>query len=217
MRRILVVEDDETIRQVVCEFLKAHDYQVEAVTTGEAALEKIYEQTYHLVLLDIMLPKMSGIEVLKTIRSFSSVPVIMMTAMADEYTQLMSFNYLINDYVTKPFSPMVLMKRIENVFRQVQGESSLKIGDLEIHQADHTVIWQGSPVHLTKKEYGILLALMRKNGQLIGRENLMDDIWGHSELDSRVLDNHVKNIRKKLPGLPLKTVTGIGYLLGVSK
>ncbi|MEY8461684.1 response regulator transcription factor [Streptococcus merionis] len=214
MYKILVVEDDETINQVICEFLKESHYQVDAAFDGKVALEKFYSNTYDLILLDIMLPSISGLDILKEIRVNSQVPVIVLTALEDEYTQLVSFNHLISDYVTKPFSPLILLKRIENVFRQTKGDGEATIGELQVTFADRSVKWQGQPVQLTKKEYAILEILAKNKNKLVTREQLIIQIWEYADLDDRVLNNHIKNLRKKLDGIPLKTVTGMGYILG---
>ncbi|MGT2785365.1 response regulator transcription factor [Streptococcus merionis] len=214
MNRILVVEDDEAINQVICEFLKESHYRVDAAFDGKVALEKFYSNTYDLILLDIMLPSISGLDILKEIRTVSQVPVIVLTALDDEYTQLVSFNHLISDYVTKPFSPLILLKRIENVFRQIQGDDEVTIGELQVTFADRSVKWQGQPVQLTKKEYAILEFLAKNKNKLVMREQLIIQVWGYADLDDRVLNNHIKNLRKKLDGIPLKTVTGMGFILG---
>ncbi|MGT2845808.1 response regulator transcription factor [Streptococcus massiliensis] len=214
MYKILVVEDDQMISQVICEFLKEKGYQVHAVFDGQDALSAFQSEDFDLLLLDIMLPSMSGLDVLKEIRQTSQVPIMMLTALDDEYTQLVSFNHLISDYVTKPFSPLILVKRIENILRQTSSSQNVLLGDLQVHLNDCEVYWQKEKINLTKKEYEVLEVLAKRKEHLVTREQLMDTIWGYSELDSRVLDNHVKNLRKKMPGLPLKTVTGMGYQLG---
>ena len=211
MVKILVVEDDPVINQVVSEFLKEHHYQVESVFDGKAALNCFYKGSFDLIILDIMIPHVSGLEVLKEIRQSSAVPVMMLTAMADEATQLLSFNHLISDYVVKPFSPLILMKRIENILRGKSDAASIIIDDITIYPEEGAVYLLNEAVSLTKKEYEILLFLAMRRGKIVSRDLLMNSIWGYSELDSRVLDNHVKNLRKKLPSLPLKTVIGRGY------
>ncbi|MGT2831959.1 response regulator transcription factor [Streptococcus halotolerans] len=214
MFKILVVEDDKTINQVVCEFLKANNYSPDPVFDGADALEKWRSQSYDLIILDIMLPSIGGIEILEEIRKTSDIPIIMLTALDDEYTQLVSFNHLISDYVTKPFSPLILIKRIENALRGVTGGEKLTITDLVIDLSERTVSWKNVAITLTKKEFDILEYLVQHHQKLVTRDQIMDAIWGYCELDSRVLDNHIKNIRKKMPGLPLQTITGMGYLLG---
>ncbi|AND00380.1 response regulator transcription factor [Streptococcus suis] len=211
MSRILVVEDDIVISQVVCEFLKEHGYQVESVFDGKIALERFQEEQFDLIVLDIMIPSMTGLEVLKEIRKTSQVPILMLTAMGDEYTQLISFNQIISDYVVKPFSPTILVKRIENILRGKGETDSIEIGAILIQPTSGAVYMEEEEVQLTKKEYEVLLYLAKRRGKIVSRDNLMMGIWGYTELDSRVLDNHIKNIRKKLPSLPLKTVVGRGY------
>ncbi|MER0122717.1 response regulator transcription factor [Streptococcus sp. ZJ93] len=214
MSKILVVEDDATINQVICEFLKEHGYQVKAAVDGREALDYFAQDSFDLILLDIMLPTISGLDVLKEIRKTSQIPVMMLTALDDEYTQLVSFNHLISDYVTKPFSPLILMKRIENVLRSSVTYSEIIIDDLRVSLEDCTVYWKGEKMSPTKTEYELIETLAKRKYHLVTREQLMDVIWGYSELDTRVLDNHIKNIRKKIPGIPLVTITGMGYQLG---
>ncbi|HEM3582536.1 response regulator transcription factor [Streptococcus suis] len=211
MSRILVVEDDIVISQVVCEFLKEYGYQVESVFDGKVALERFQEEQFDLIVLDIMIPSMTGLEVLKEIRKTSQIPILMLTAMGDEYTQLISFNQIISDYVVKPFSPTILVKRIENILRGKGDADSIEIGTILIQPTSGAVYMEEEEVQLTKKEYEVLLYLAKRRGKIVSRDNLMMGIWGYTELDSRVLDNHIKNIRKKLPSLPLKTVVGRGY------
>ncbi|HEL2277667.1 TPA: response regulator transcription factor [Streptococcus suis] len=211
MSRILVVEDDIVISQVVCEFLKEYGYQVESVFDGKVALERFQEEQFDLIVLDIMIPSMTGLEVLKEVRKTSQIPILMLTAMGDEYTQLISFNQIISDYVVKPFSPTILVKRIENILRGKGDTDSIEIGTILIHPTSGAVYMEEEEVQLTKKEYEVLLYLAKRRGKIVSRDNLMMGIWGYTELDSRVLDNHIKNIRKKLPSLPLKTVVGRGY------
>lgn len=214
MHKILVVEDDTTINQVICEFLKESNYAVTPVFDGGKALLQFEAESFDLVILDMMLPTMSGLDVLKEIRKTSQIPVMILTALDDEYTQLVSFNHLISDYVTKPFSPLILVKRIENILRRNTVASEITVGELTVSIDDCTVYWQEEKMPLTKKEYEILQALAKRKDHLVTRDQLMNTIWGYSELDSRVLDNHIKNIRKKIPGIPLKTITGMGYQLG---
>ncbi|MDQ0223521.1 response regulator transcription factor [Streptococcus moroccensis] len=217
MKKILVVEDDPTINQVICEFLKAQGYEAHAVFDGQLALDFFKQNNLDLIILDIMIPSISGIDVLKEIRKTSSVPILMLTALDDEYTQLTSFNQLISDYVTKPFSPLILMKRVENILRQNESpkESLISIDNLRIYPEQGIVYDQDNQLELTRKEYDILLLLAQNRGYVLTRDFIMESIWGYTELDSRVLDNHVRNLRKKIPHLKLKTVIGRGYQLEV--
>ncbi|VTS12418.1 response regulator transcription factor [Streptococcus pseudoporcinus] len=211
MKKIMIVEDDTTINQVVCEFLSEKGFQVTSFIDGKKAFKAFQTQEFDLLVLDIMIPSMSGLELLQAVRKVSSVPVVMLTAMADEYTQLVSFNHQISDYVVKPFSPLILIKHIENIFRQLQGDDYIRIGDVELFLDEGKVLADKEEAILTKKEYDIMTFLAKRKGKIVTRERLMKEVWGYEELDSRVLDNHIKNIRKKIPNLKLKTIIGRGY------
>ncbi|MBO0470684.1 response regulator transcription factor [Enterococcus sp. DIV0242_7C1] len=218
MVKILVVEDDEMINQVVTEFLMEKNYEVVSVKDGEEALEEFELQHFDLLLLDIMLPSISGIEILKKVRETSNVPVIMLTAIDDEYTQLVSFNHLINDYIVKPFSPVILMKRVENVLRVNRPSNQIEIDGYLIDLDDCVVTYEEKEISLTKKEYEILAVLAKRAGNLVTREQLVYQVWGYDDyLDSRILDNHMKNLRKKLPLLSIQTIKGMGYKIEVLK
>lgn len=214
MERILVVEDEYMISQIVTEFLKDRKYEVYSVRSGEQALDAFTEQTFDLILLDIMLPGIRGTDVLKKIRETSDVPIIMLTALDDEYTQLLSFSHLISDYIVKPFSPLILIKRIENVFRMNQGNPNINIGEYTIDLDGGLVKFQEEDIHLTRKEYDILVILIRNKGKIITREQLVYQVWSYEyHLENRILDNHIKNIRKKMPLLSIKTIKNRGYQL----
>ncbi|MDQ8821096.1 response regulator transcription factor [Streptococcus ruminantium] len=211
MTRILIVEDDAVINQVLAEFLKEHQYEIVSCLDGQKALEYFETEKFDLIILDIMVPNVSGLDILKKIRETSQVPVIMLTAMDDEYTQLVSFNHLISDYVVKPFSPLILMKRIENVFRQSESANIIEISGVVIDLEASEVYVDNETLPLTKTEYEVLEMLAKHKGKLVTRDQLMNSIWGYTELEGRILDNHIKNIRKKVPQIPLVTLVGRGY------
>ncbi|NQJ22059.1 response regulator transcription factor [Streptococcus suis] len=213
MARILVLEDDPVINQVVCEFLKEEGHEVLSFVNGRIAYQASQESQFDLLILDIMVPEMTGLEVLQEVRKKSTIPILMLTALGDECTQLLSFNQQISDYVTKPFSPLILMKRVENILRQECQTDQLVVGNISLSEKTGMIYDQGKLVSLTQKEYAILHYLIKHKDQIVSRDGLMLGIWGYTELDSRVLDNHIKNLRKKLPDLPLKTVIGRGYQL----
>ncbi|MGM0155589.1 two-component system, OmpR family, response regulator Irr [Enterococcus sp. AZ178] len=214
MEKILVVEDEYMINQIVTEFLKERTYEIYSVRSGEKALEVFAEQQFDLILLDIMLPGIRGTDVLKKIRETSDIPIIMLTALDDEYTQLLSFSHLINDYVVKPFSPLILMKRIENVFRMNHGNPHINIGEYSIDLDGGLVKKLDEEIYLTRKEYDILVILLRNKGKIITREQLVHQVWSYEyHLENRILDNHLKNIRKKMPLLSIKTIKNRGYQL----
>ncbi|WP_155973568.1 response regulator transcription factor [Streptococcus ruminantium] len=211
MTRILIVEDDAVINQVLAEFLKEHQYEIVSCLDGQKALEYFETEKFDLIILDIMVPNVSGLDILKKIRKTSQVPVIMLTAMDDEYTQLVSFNHLISDYVVKPFSPLILMKRIENVFRQSETANIIEISGVVIDLEASEVYVDNETLPLTKTEYEVLEMLAKHKGKLVTRDQLMNAIWGYTELEGRILDNDIKNIRKKVPQIPLVTLVGRGY------
>ncbi|MGY3704912.1 DNA-binding response regulator [Vagococcus martis] len=219
MADILVVEDDPVINQVITEFLTEHGYKATSVTSGKEALNVFEQQPFDLVLLDIMIPEIDGLTVLKSIRETSNVAVIMLTALGDDITQLASFNQEISDYVVKPFSPLVLMKRIENAlkYQKVIEEPLIHITpDIQIKKDSLEVLYEKSKVSFTEKEFGILLKLGENMGKVVSREQLLNHVWGYDYFsDDRILDNHIKNIRKKLPSLPLKTIKGRGFIIEV--
>ena len=166
MHKILVVEDDPVINQVIREFLSDRGYEVTSVFDGKEALEQFKQQSFDLIILDIMIPIYSGLEVLEKIRQTSKVPVMMLTAVSDEYTQLVSFNHLISDYVVKPFSPLILVKRVENILRNSSADSVISIGDVCIHVDKGLVFWGNEEVNLTKKEYEVLHYLAMHGGAI---------------------------------------------------
>ena len=173
MYDILVVEDDRNTNQVICEFLKAAGYAVTAVYNGESAISCFCEKHYDLVVLDIMLPKKNGMEVLKELRSLSNVPVIMLTALADEYTQVKSFDLQADEYVTKPFSAIVLTKRVSAMLRRnhPMDKKVVTFENITVDFSAYTVAKDGIPLSLTTKEFEILKVLMEHQGQ-IGRAHV---------------------------------------------
>ena len=220
MEKILVVEDDLVINQVITEFLNENNYETVSVVNGEEAYEVFKNTSFDLILLDIMIPGIDGLSLLKKIRDISKVPVIMLTALGDDVTQLASFNQEISDYVVKPFSPLVLIKRIENALKynyvdEQKQENIIKVNsEIYIKSDTYEVSYKENIVNLTGKEYGILLEMCKHQGKVVSREQLLVKVWGYEYFsDDRILDTHIKNIRKKLPSIPLKTIKGRGFIL----
>ena len=214
MKKILVVDDEKPISDIIKFNMAKEGYEVLTAFDGKEALEMFEAEQPDILILDLMLPEVDGLEVARTIRKTSNVPIIVLSAKDSEFDKVIGLEIGADDYVTKPFSPLILVKRIENILRRNTLASEIAVGDLTVSIDDCTVYWQGEKMPLTKKEYEILQALAKRKGHLVTRDQLMNTIWGYSELDSRVLDNHIKNIRKKIPGVPLKTITGMGYQLG---
>ena len=210
---ILIVEDDEIIREGVAEFLKEQGYQVLCAKDGEKALEILHQKNIHLALLDIMIPKKTGIEVLRSLRSFSKIPVIMLTAMTDEKTHVESFDNLADDYICKPFSLILLLKRVEALLRRNYGTSDLwHYKNAVVDFKGFCATYEGVDAEVTPKEIKVLAYLAEHTGQVLGREQILDYVWekGDAPYD-RVVDVYIKNLRKKLHLDCIVTVKGVGY------
>ena len=219
MRKILVADDEELIRNLVCDFLVREGYEPMAACDGEEALTLFNENPdIALVILDIMMPNIDGWEVCRTIRETSNVPVIMLTARSQEFDELTSFEAGADDYVIKPCSPSVLMKRVAVLLKReaAKTETSIyNIGELKLDAEAHDVWLDGAHVMLTLKEYSILFKLISNLGRVFSREQLLDDIWGFDfDGDMRTVDSHVARLRTKLGAWGtkyIKTIYGTGY------
>lgn len=220
MYNILVVEDDRNTNQVICEFLKDSGYNVTASFDGETAVDRFFEKPYDLVILDIMLPYKTGMEVLKEIRTISNTPVIMLTALADEYTQIKSFDLQADEYVTKPFSPVVLVKRVAALLRRSYpiDKTTVTFEDITADFSSYTVTKNRRPIPLTTKEFEILKVLIENQGNVLSRQQILDSVWSFdSDISDRIVDTHIKNLRKKLDCHSIQTVKGIGYKFEVAE
>lgn len=219
MKKILVADDEELIMNLVCDFLRRDGYEPLSAADGEEALEVFNANPdISLVILDIMMPKIDGWEVCRTIRQTSNVPVIMLTARSQEFDELTGFEAGADDYVTKPCSPSVLMKRVAALLKRDSGKAAstvFQIGELKLDAEAHDVWLNGSSVMLTLKEYSILYKLISNPGRVFSREQLLDDIWGFDfDGDMRTVDSHVARLRTKLGewgSEHIKTIYGTGY------
>ena len=212
---ILIVEDEKEIREGVSEYLAEVGYSVISAEDGMQAIELFKNNKIDLVILDIMLPKANGFVVLNKIRQESNVPVIMLTAMSDDYTQIMSFDEEADDYITKPFSIIVLHKRIEALLRRGVKVSENKkwcYGDIEIDFEGYSVRKNGENIDLKPKEIKLIELLLKYEGKVLTRAQILDNLWRIEEApNDRVIDVYIKNIRKKLLLDCIVTVKGIGY------
>lgn len=212
---ILIVEDEKEIREGVSEYLSEVGYNVISAEDGMQAIELFKNSKIDLVILDIMLPKANGFVVLNKIRQESNVPVIMLTAMSDDYTQIMSFDEKADDYITKPFSIIVLYKRIEALLRRVVKVSENKkwfYGDIEIDFEGYSARKNGENIDLKPKEIKLIELLLKYEGKVLTRAQILDNLWNIEESpNDRVIDVYIKNIRKKLLLDCIVTVKGIGY------
>ena len=212
---ILIVEDEKEIREGVSEYLSEVGYNVISAEDGMQAIELFKNSKIDLVILDIMLPKANGFVVLNKIRQESNVPVIMLTAMSDDYTQIMSFDEKADDYITKPFSIIVLHKRIEALLRRGVKVSENKkwfYGDIEIDFEGYSARKNGENIDLKPKEIKLIELLLKYEGKVLTRAHILDNLWRIEEApNDRVIDVYIKNIRKKLLLDCIVTVKGIGY------
>ena len=217
-KSILVVEDDANIQELIVEFLRAEDYNVDYASDGLEGIKLFKKNDYDLIILDIMMPNLDGYSACKMIRKTSSVPIIFLTALNQENDEVKGFELECDDYITKPFSFNLLIKRVEAVLRRsnttAESNDYLGFGKLRLDLNTYTVNVDGNIVELTLKEFNILKNLIEKYPQVITRESLLDSIWGYDYYgDTRIVDAHIKNIRKKIELPYIKTVKGIGYTL----
>ena len=217
MSKILVVEDEREIRELVVEFLKEEGHEADFAEDGLIGYEKFKENDYDLLIIDWMMPKLDGYSLCNLIRNESNVPIIFLTALDGEEDQIKAFDAKIDDYISKPFSFKILIKRVEAVLRRREKDNSkLKntFLDLELNEETYKVFQNNVELELTLKEFNILKMLIRSYPRVVSREMLMDEVWGYEYYgDMRVIDAHIKNIRKKISKDYIKTVKGIGYVL----
>ena len=215
--KILVVDDEARMRKLVKDFLTIKGYQVIEAGDGEEAVEIFFQQKdIALILLDVMMPKMDGWEVLKTIRLHSKVPIIMLTARGEERDELQGFDLGVDEYISKPFSPKILVARVEAILRRsnhVVGEV-MTVGGIEINKAAHQVTIDGKPIELSYKEFELLTYFVENQGIALSREKILNNVWNYDYFgDARTIDTHVKKLRSKLgeKGDYIKTIWGMGY------
>ena len=200
--KILVVDDEARMRKLVKDFLTIKGYQVIEAGDGEEAVEIFFQQKdIALILLDVMMPKMDGWEVLKTIRLHSKVPIIMLTARGEERDELQGFDLGVDEYISKPFSPKILVARVEAILRRsnhVVGEV-MNVGGIEINKAAHQVTIDGKPIELSYKEFELLTYFVENQGIALSREKILNNVWIYDYFgDARTIDTHVKKLRSKL-------------------
>lgn len=221
--KILVVDDEARMRKLVKDFLVAKDYSVVEASNGEDALDIMYsDNKIDLVILDVMMPKLDGWETCREIRKFSKVPIIMLTAKSDESDELLGFDLGVDEYITKPFSPKILVARIDALLKRankIDTADVIKEGELEINKTSHTVTVKGEPVDLSFKEFELLEYFMENKGIALSREKILNSVWNYDYFgDARTIDTHVKKIRSKLGecGDYIKTIWGMGYKFEVN-
>lgn len=220
--KILVVDDEARMRKLVRDFLTNKGFYVVEAEDGEEAVELFFSQKdIALVLLDVMMPKMDGWEVLKTIRKYSQIPVIMLTARSEERDELQGFSLGVDEYISKPFSPKILVARVEAILRRSNagGGESLETGGICIDKTAHQVTIDGKEVELSFKEFELLTYFVENQGIALSREKILNHVWNYDYFgDARTIDTHVKKLRSKMgdKGDYIKTIWGMGYKFEVN-
>ena len=216
--KILVVDDETRMRKLVKDFLTRENYIVKEAADGEEAIDIFFEDNdIDLVILDVMMPKMDGWEVCKEIRQFSKVPIIMLTAKGEESDELLGFDLGVDEYISKPFSPKILVARVNAILRRTNNldeNETLIAGDIKVNQAAHTVKVKDKPIELSFKEFELLEYFIRNKGIALSRENILNNVWNYDYFgDARTIDTHVKKLRAKLGdcGDYIQTIWGMGY------
>ena len=211
--KILLVEDDENICNTVKTFLVEAGFSVDACYGGDEAHEKIYSSTYQLAIFDIMLPGMSGHELLRELRKLNDTPVLMMTALSDDDNQIRAFDAEADDYVTKPFKMQLLLKRVEALLRRSGAlAKEIRYCKLTLRPEDFKALYDGKELPLTIREFEILALLLQNKGKTLSHDTILSRVWGYDfDGDGSAVHTHIKNLRAKLPENIIKTVRGIGY------
>ena len=222
--KILVVDDESRMRKLVKDFLTKKNFQVLEAGNGEEAMDIFYEEKdIALIILDVMMPKMDGWEVCREIRKNSKVPIIMLTARSDERDELLGFDLGVDEYISKPFSPKILVARVEAILRrtgQNNPEDVISAGGIVIDKAAHLATVDGKPMELSFKEFELLTYFLENQGIALSREKILNSVWNYDYFgDARTIDTHVKKLRSKLgeKGNYIKTIWGMGYKFEVDE
>ncbi|MBP5463554.1 MAG: response regulator transcription factor [Lachnospiraceae bacterium] len=213
---VLVVDDEARMRKLVCDFLQKKGYRFVEAEDGEQAIDRFFERKdIDLVILDVMMPKMDGWAVCKEIRQYSNVPIIMLTARSEERDELLGFKLGVDEYISKPFSPKILMARIDAILRRTgQDEEAVSLGGIVIDKKAHLITIDGTPVDLSVKEFELLSYFMDNRGVALSSEKILNNVWNYDYYgDARTIDTHVKKLRSKMgtKGEYIKTIWGMGY------
>lgn len=221
--KIMVVDDESRMRKLVKDFLGKRGYDVVEAENGEVAVDTFFEQNdISLIILDVMMPKMDGWQVCREIRQYSKVPIIMLTAKSDEKDELLGFELGIDEYISKPFSPKILVARVEAILRRTNngGEENIEIAGISINKTAHEVTVDGQPIELSYKEFELLTYFVTNEGVALSRERILNNVWNYDYFgDARTIDTHVKKLRSKLgaKGDCIKTIWGMGYKFEAAK
>lgn len=218
--KVLVVDDESRMRKLVHDFLVKSNFEVLEAQDGEEAVDLFFaDKDIALIVLDVMMPKMDGWQVCREIRAHSKVPIIMLTAKSDERDELQGFQLGVDEYISKPFSPKILVARIEAILRRTNRmtvEESIDCGGIVINKTAHQVLIDGKPIDLSYKEFELLTYFIENRGIALSREKILNNVWNYDYFgDARTIDTHVKKLRNKLgeKGDMIKTIWGMGYKL----
>lgn len=221
MSKILLIDDEPDVLDILAMNLKSAGFSVLTADNGGSGLNKARAEVPALIVLDLMMPQMSGLEVCKALKkdtATAKIPIIMLTAKSDEVDRIVGLELGADDYVPKPFSPRELILRIQSVLRRSQGAGEqverLKIGDIQLDHARHEVMVNGKSIILTATEFKLLAILMERKGRVQGRDRLLNDVWGYeSVIDTRTVDTHIRRLREKLEAAAdyIETIRGVGY------
>ena len=216
--KVLVVDDESRMRKLVRDFLVKKDFEVLEAGDGAEAIDIFFAtKDIALVILDVMMPKMDGWQVCREIRAYSQVPIIMLTAKSDERDELLGFELGVDEYISKPFSPKILVARVEAILRRTSGlaaDDVIRAGGIEVNKAAHEVTIDGKSIELSYKEFELLTYFMENQGIALSREKILNSVWNYDYFgDARTIDTHVKKMRSKLgaKGDYIKTIWGMGY------
>lgn len=215
-RNILIIEDEKSIQNILKAFLEDAGYHIVLANDGMEGIATFHTAQYDLVLLDIMMPRLDGYTVCEMIRNESDTPVILLTALDDEESQMKGFDLLADDYITKPFSMPLVLRRIEAVLRRTKNAEAssniLTYREIQLDTENYKVFVSGQEVILTAREFEILRLFMENQGRVFTREQLLDIIWNYDYMgDDKIINTHIKNIRKKLGVECIETIRGVGY------
>ena len=217
MIKVLLADDESRMRKLVKDFLSKKDIMVLEAEDGEQACDIFFsDKDIALVILDVMMPKMDGWQVVREIRQYSKIPIIMLTAKADERDELLGFDLGVDEYITKPFSPKILVARVEAILRRTNAASNdtLEIGGIKLDRQAHIVSIDGKPIDLSVKEFELLEFFMTNKGVALSRDKILNNVWNYDYFgDARTIDTHVKKLRAKMgeKGDSIKTIWGMGY------
>ena len=222
-KTLLIIEDDSNIRELLRLYLEQEGYVIESACDGAEGLRAFKRIHPDLVLLDVMMPNMDGWQVCKEIREYSKVPIIMLTAKSDERDELQGFELGVDEYISKPFSPKILVARVEAILRrtsQASADEVIEAGGILINKAAHSVLVDGQPVDLSYKEFELLTYFVENKGIALSREKILNSVWNYDYFgDARTIDTHVKKLRSKMgeKGELIRTIWGMGYKFEVNE